>query len=126
MTGNTNETPRLVVVGNEVADRISVRLKNCLKNEGLIDLEGNIDVAAIRSTDDGTFLRWANFGKVSLKEVREVFGPYQEPPELEKAKEELRKFQKRFDAREEKLENSFATLLRASAMFTEVASRLKA
>jgi hypothetical protein len=64
------------------ADKLSVtqRARNALKSAGLMDADGNADVAALRALDDDELIRLPNLGKHAVRELRRVFGDYVPPP----------------------------------------------
>jgi hypothetical protein len=63
---------------------LSTRAHNALKDAGFID-EDRIDVARLREISDAELLRIPNFGRKSLRELRETFGG-QEQPSAEEAR----------------------------------------
>jgi hypothetical protein len=62
--------------------QLSVRAQNVLRNEGFIDADGNVDVAALRALDDRELKRLHNLGKRTFNELRGTFGDHvpQSPP----------------------------------------------
>jgi hypothetical protein len=61
-------------------DQLSVRARNVLKNEGFMDDDGAVDVAALRALDDDQLKRLPNLGKRTFDELRNAFGGHVPPP----------------------------------------------
>jgi hypothetical protein len=56
------------------------RAENALKGVGLMDADGNVDVAALRALDDDELIRLPNVGKHTIRVLRRAFGDYVPPP----------------------------------------------
>jgi hypothetical protein len=56
------------------------RAENALKSVGLMDADGNVDVAALRALDDDELIRLPNVGKHTIRVLRCAFGDHVPPP----------------------------------------------
>lgn len=74
---------------------LSVRAKGCLWREGVKDLE------TLRNMPDNHLLRFSNFGRKSLEEVRAVIGP---APATRVTDEAIDRSRKRVESLESQLE----------------------